>query len=76
MSQTTITVLTYLLIATSIGLITAILLQNRAEGLGLMFGGGGEAFRSKRGMQKVLHNLTIVLVVVLAVLSLLIVKYS
>jgi len=76
MSDTVITALEYLLIACSGGVIITILLQNRAEGLGLMFGGGGEAYRSKRGMQKILHNLTIVLIIAIAVLSLIIVKYS
>ena len=31
-------------------LVISILLQNRAEGLGKMFGGGGEVFRTKRGL--------------------------
>ncbi|MBU1119617.1 preprotein translocase subunit SecG, partial [Patescibacteria group bacterium] len=53
-----------------------VLLQNRAEGLGKMFGGGGEVFRTKRGLEKVLYYLTIGLILVLVVLSLLILKYS
>ena len=57
-------------------LVTSILLQNRAEGLGKMFGGGGEIFRTKRGLEKVLYYLTIGLILVLVVLSLLILKYS
>jgi preprotein translocase subunit SecG len=57
-------------------LVVAILLQNRAEGLGKMFGGGGEVFRTKRGLEKVLYYLTIGLILVLVVLSLLILKYS
>jgi len=57
-------------------LVVAILLQNRAEGLGKMFGGGGEVFRTKRGLEKVLYYLTIGLILILVVLSLLILKYS
>ncbi len=57
-------------------LVTSVLLQNRAEGLGKMFGGGGEVFRTKRGLEKVLYYLTIGLIVALVVLSLLILKYS
>ncbi len=57
-------------------LIVSILLQNRAEGLGSMFGGGGEVFRTKRGLEKFLYYFTIFLVVVLVVLSLLVLKYS
>jgi len=54
-------------------LIVSILLQNRAEGLGKMFGGGGEVFRTKRG--KFLYYFTIFLIVVLIFLSLAILKY-
>ena len=57
-------------------LTVSILLQNRAEGLGKMFGGGGEVFRTKRGLEKFLYYFTIVLIVVLVVLSLAILKYS
>jgi len=57
-------------------LVVSILLQNRAEGLGKMFGGGGEVFRTKRGLEKFLYYSTIVLIVVLIVLSLLLLKLS
>jgi len=51
-------------------------MQNRAEGLGKMFGGGGEVFRTKRGLEKFLYYFTITLIVVLIVLSLLLLKLS
>lgn len=57
-------------------LVVTVLLQNRAEGLGKMFGGGGEVFRTKRGLEKVLYYLTIGLIVVLVVMSLVILKRS
>jgi len=57
-------------------LVISILLQNRAEGLGQMFGGGGEIFRTKRGLEKFLYYLTIGLIVVLVVTSLVILKLS
>ena len=57
-------------------LVVSILLQNRAEGLGKMFGGGGEVFRTKRGLEKFLYYFTIFLIVVLVMLSLAILKYS
>ena len=57
-------------------LVASVLLQNRAEGLGQMFGGGGEIFRTKRGLEKFLYYFTIVLILVLVVLSLLILKMS
>jgi preprotein translocase subunit SecG len=53
----------------------SILLQNRAEGLGKMFGGGGEVFRTKRGLERFLYYFTIFLIVVLVILSLVILKY-
>jgi len=57
-------------------LVVSVVLQNRAEGLGTMFGGGGEIFRTKRGLEKFLYYATIVLAVAFAVLSLLIVKFT
>ena len=54
----------------------SVLLQNRAEGLGKMFGGGGEVFRTKRGLEKFLYVFTIVLIILLVVSSLVIVKLS
>lgn len=57
-------------------LVVSVLLQNRAEGLGKMFGGGGEVFRTKRGLEKFLYYLTIFLIVVLVFLSLAILKYA
>lgn len=57
-------------------LASSILLQNRAEGLGKMFGGGGEVFRTKRGLEKFLYVFTIVLIVLLVILSLIILKLS
>ena len=57
-------------------LIVSILLQNRAEGLGKMFGGGGEVFRTKRGLEKFLYYFTIFLIAVLVFLSLAILKYA
>jgi preprotein translocase subunit SecG len=53
-----------------------ILLQNRAEGLGTVFGGGGEVFRTKRGIEKFLYNMTIFLAVVWVSLILYIVSIS
>lgn len=57
-------------------LVVCVILQNRAEGLGSLFGGGGEVFRTKRGLEKFLYYFTIVLAVLMAVISLIIVKYT
>ncbi|MCA9383305.1 preprotein translocase subunit SecG [Candidatus Dojkabacteria bacterium] len=44
----------------SVVLIILILLQQQGSGLGTMFGGaGGESYRSKRGAEKLLFNLSI-----------------
>jgi preprotein translocase subunit SecG len=71
-----VNILTFAQIGVCIVLTIAILMQNRAEGLGKMFGGGGEVFRTKRGLEKFLYTLTIILVGVLVILSLLILKFS
>jgi preprotein translocase subunit SecG len=55
-------------------LVISVLLQNRAEGLGKMFGGGGEVFRTKRGLEKFLYYFTIVLTAILVLLSLTLLK--
>ena len=57
-------------------LVVSVLLQNRAEGLGKMFGGGGEVFRTKRGLEKFLYYFTIILIVILVVLSLTLLKLA
>lgn len=54
------TILTTLQIILSIVLIITILLQARGSGLGAVFGGGGEVFRTKRGIEKGLFFTTIV----------------
>ena len=47
----------------SILLVTSILLQQRGSGLGAAFGGEGNVFRTKRGIEKGLHYATIVIAV-------------
>lgn len=42
-------------------LILAILMQNRGAGLSGLFGGGGDVYRTKRGIEKTLFTLTIIL---------------
>ena len=69
-------ILLYVQISICILVVISILLQNRAEGLGKMFGGGGEVFRTKRGLEKFLYYFTIFLSVLLVVISLLLYKYS
>lgn len=61
-------------IVASILLVVSVLLQNRAEGLGKMFGGGGEVFRTKRGLEKFLYYFTIALIAIVVILSLTLLK--
>jgi len=50
-------------IVISILLVITILLQQQGSGLGSMFGGGGESYRSKRGAEKMLFNATIIFLI-------------
>ncbi len=69
-------ILLYVQIVVCVLVVISVLLQNRAEGLGKMFGGGGEVFRTKRGLEKFLYYGTIFLAVLLVAISLLLYKYS
>ena len=51
-------------IIVSIILITAVLLQQRGTGLSATFGGEGNIYRTKRGIEKALFILTIVLAII------------
>lgn len=44
-------------------LMSAVLLQSRGTGLGAAFGGGGNMYRTKRGAEKKLFQLTIILAI-------------
>ena len=50
-------------IVIAILLVIAILIQNRGSGLSAAFGGEGNIYRTKRGLEKNLHIATIILVV-------------
>ncbi|MFA6603917.1 MAG: preprotein translocase subunit SecG [Patescibacteria group bacterium] len=56
-------------IAVSVLLIATILLQSRGTGLGATFGGEGNIYRTKRGLEKTLFRSTIVFTVVFFALS-------
>jgi len=58
--------LTYLYIIQiiiSMALIAAVLLQTKGAGLGGIFGGQGAVYKSRRGVEKILFNVTIGLAV-------------
>jgi protein translocase SecG subunit len=56
-------ILAIIQIVIGILLVASILLQARGEELGMTFGGAGEVFRTKRGIEKVLFFSTIVLAI-------------
>ncbi|MFZ2189168.1 MAG: preprotein translocase subunit SecG [Candidatus Magasanikiibacteriota bacterium] len=51
-------------------LIIVILLQQRGSGLGSAFGGSSNVYSTKRGVDKILFNATIVILVVFFLVSL------
>ncbi len=58
-----------IVIAVAVG--SSILLQARGTGLSSTFGGESTAYRSRRGLERTLFRLTLVLIVVYVVISLL-----
>jgi len=70
---------TYLNIAqivVAIALIIIILLQVRGGGLGGIFGQPGTVYRTRRGVEKIMFQLTIVLVSVFLVIAVLTLRLS
>ncbi|MBU1885775.1 preprotein translocase subunit SecG [Patescibacteria group bacterium] len=57
-------------IVLSILIATLILLQAQGTGLGSTWGGGGETYHTKRGLEKVLFYLTIAAITIFAAVSL------
>ena len=55
--------LQFIQISVAIALMVVILLQNRGVGLSGVFGGTGNIYRTKRGLEKKLFIMTIVLAV-------------
>jgi len=63
-------------IVLSIALILAILFQVRGGGLGGIFGQASTVFRTKRGVEKTLFQLTIILVVLFITISIVMLRIS
>ena len=57
-------ILNVLQIAFAVLLSVAILLQARGTGVGLAFGGDGNVYRTRRGVEKKLHVVTIILAII------------
>lgn len=64
------TALLIIQITLSIALTTVILLQSQGSGLGSTWGGGGESYHTKRGLEKVLMYATVGLIVSFVITSL------
>jgi len=58
-------------IVIAIAVASSILLQARGTGLSSTFGGESTAYRSRRGLERTLFRLTVVLIVVYVVISIL-----
>ncbi len=63
-------------IVLAVALILAIMLQIRGGGLGGIFGQASTVFRTKRGVEKTLFQLTIVLVVLFIIISIVMLRIS
>ena len=63
-------------IVLSVALILTILLQVRGGGLGGIFGQADTVYRTKRGVEKTLFQLTIVLVILFIIISILTLRVS
>lgn len=61
--------LSYFQIIVSVLLIAAVLLQARGSGLSSIFGGEGNIYRTKRGLEKVIFIATIILAILFLTLA-------
>jgi len=70
------TTLPFIEIILAILLAICILLQQRGTGLSAAFGGDGNIYRTKRGIEKMVFNATIILAVLLIAAAILNVVYK
>lgn len=64
-----LTILSIIQLILSILLMTVILLQQKGGGLGAAFGGSSNVYSTKRGIDKILFNITIVISVLFLLIS-------
>ncbi len=57
-------ILSIVQIVVSVLLVASVLLQSRGGGLSAAFGGGGESYSTRRGVEKTIYALTIILAVI------------
>ena len=53
----------------SLVIVVMILIQGRGAGLGSAWGGGGETFQTRRGIEKVTLRLTVLFIVLFLIIS-------
>lgn len=63
-------ILLILNIVFSVLIVVFILIQGRGAGLGSAWGGGGEMFQTRRGMEKIILWLTTIFIIIFLVVSL------
>lgn len=56
-------------IIASILIVVFILIQGRGAGLGSAWGGGGETFQTRRGIEKLTMRITVFLIIIFFVIS-------
>lgn len=64
------TILNIIQLILAIVLILAVLLQQKGAGLSGVFGGSGNIYSTKRGLDKILHYITIAAVAIFFIISL------
>jgi protein translocase SecG subunit len=63
-------ILLILSVILSVIIVSLILIQNKGAGLGGAWGGGGEMFQTRRGIEKITLNLTVIFIVIFFTVSL------
>lgn len=69
-------ILLFVQIIFAVVLVTTVLLQQKGSGVGGVFGGETAVYRSRRGVEKILHYITILSAVLLGLTSLISVLYA
>lgn len=55
------TLLTIAFLIVSVGLMASVLIQARSAGMSSAFGGGAEGFHVRRGSEKIIYRVTVIL---------------
>lgn len=53
----------------SIAIVALILIQGRGAGMGNAWGGGGESFQTRRGVEKITLRLTVICIILFFIVS-------